>query len=146
MSDINIKINSKKLKDFIKALNYVPHAEVGVLGDKDARFMAHKGEKSNATIGLAHEYGYGGVEQRSFLREPLINHFGKDLIKSGVFDGDVLKKVIADKSIVLWVTIIARTAEATIGTAFDTQGYGTWKEWKDKSYKNNTGKLLQDTT
>lgn len=145
MSDIYVTVNNKKFVAFIKALkDTIPHVEVGVLGDKDGR----KDNHSNATIGLRHEYGSpkNNLPQRSFLRMPLNVHFGKDLEKSGLFDKEVLKKIIADKSITEWVRVMARCAEATIGTAFDTGGYGLWAAWKNPYYKNLTGKILQDTT
>ena len=149
MSDVYIQINNKKFIAFIKALKLnIPHVEVGILGDTDARNMANKGDRSNASIGIHHEYGAPehNLVQRSFLRMPLNVHFGKDLEKSGLFDKEVLKKVIADQSITQWVYVMARCAEATVGTAFDSGGYGLWKTWKDPKYKNNTGKLLQDST
>lgn len=112
------------LKNLIKALSGdIPKAKVGVLGDHNIR---QDGE-SNATIGLKHEFGEGKLPQRSFLRQPLIEHLQAAMDESGVFDQNLVKRCIKESSLLEFVKKIGLIAENVVLVGFDTGGYGKWK-------------------
>lgn len=141
----DFKFDNSKLKGLIEALgNKDPRIEIGVLGQKDIR----KDGKSNAAIGAAHEYGAPAknIPVRSFLRMPMTLFLNRKLESSKMFDEDTLKRVIKNKSMIDWFRTVARIAEVVVLEAFDSQGYGQWKRWKDPNYKNKTMKILQDET
>lgn len=140
--DVDIKLNTKGIDDLIAAFKYVPTIKVGVLGNKDNRT---KGSETNASIGLKHEFGLGGMPLRSFLRMPLTEKLGDALENTRAFSRDILLKVIKDKSITEWAKKIALVAETVVQDAFDSGGFGKWPKWKTKGYENNTGMILVDT-
>jgi hypothetical protein len=148
-----INFNDKVLKRLIAALGNVPTARVGILGSSDARSMQVQNNQgklvtetsSNATIGAAHEFGTSTLPQRSFLRQPLTEHLAKELEKSGAFTEETLKKVIASGSARPWTEKVAVAAEAVVGEAFATNGFGKWAPHA-AGYENNSGNILVDTT
>lgn len=142
-------INTKGLDQILKALKgKMPQARVGILGGKAVR-NAQGGNKtpSNAEVGAVHEYGAParGIPARSFLREPISDNLDKEIEKSGALDKEVLKQVIKDGSTLPWMKKIAVLAEGIVAEAFDSGGFGKWKQWKNPNYTNNAGQLLVDT-
>ncbi len=103
-----------------------PKAKIGVLGSKDAR---PSGGLTNSQVGEFHEqleFGSSKIPQRSFLRMPLSNFLKPALEKSGLFDKDVLAKVVAEKSLKPWVTLVAIEGVGVVADAFNTHGFGQW--------------------
>lgn len=132
MSDDTFTYKNKNLQDFIKALQGpIPHARVGILGDKNIR----KDGKSNATIGKKHEFGEiteinGAMVKlpvRSFLRMPLNTRLFQELEASGMFNKAVINEVIEQKILTPWLTKIGIIGEGIVLDAFQTSGFGTWK-------------------
>ena len=119
----------------------VPYAKVGVLGDKTSR---KSGEKTNAEIGLRHEFGEDGMPERSFLRMPLVEYLQKYIDKSGQFSEEVLHKVIDDGKITEWVRKIGVIGEQVIAEAFESGGFGKWKPSRMK-YKKVHQTLVETT-
>lgn len=147
MSDEAYTLNTKNLDKLLKALKAKPPmAKIGIMGDKVAR--SKSGALSNADIGAKHEMGdpSQGLPQRSFLRIPLIDNLYKYLVASGAFDKKVLARVIKEGTLTPWVKVMAVTGEQIIGDGFMTGGFGKWAPWASKSYENNTGMILVDTT
>ncbi len=122
MSDFSL--NTKKLDSLIKAFKNIPKVRVGVLGDKNSR---GGGDKTNADIGVIHEFGNDGMPVRSFLRMPISDHLEEYLENSGDFDPDALKKVIAEQSLHEYMARIGRIAETVVAEAFASGGFGQWK-------------------
>jgi len=100
--------------------------------------------KTNAIVGMAHEFGTAKMPRRSFLQDPLTNEFPKYVEQSGVFDEDLVKKVIATGSIKSWLEAIAKEAKRCVLDAFKTSGFGRWAPWS-KNYRSATGLILNDT-
>lgn len=140
MSDDTFVFNDKGFKALIKAFKgQIPSVKVGVLGDKGIRSEGN----SNAEILRKHEFGIG-VPVRSVLRVPIIDNLQSYLNNSKAFDPEVLKKVVADKSISGWIAKIGIVAENIVQDAFDTGGFGKWPK-HGEGYENNTGMVLVDT-
>ena len=140
-------IDVKGLGMLLKAIKgvAVPKARVGILGDKNQR---KDGDPlTNSEIGAIHEYGSPaqGISQRSFLRMPLFTRLEKDMGKAGAFKEEELKAVIKKGTVFPWLKKITVMAEGIVRESFDSQGYGTWPDWKNPKYTNNTGKVLLDT-
>lgn len=146
MSDeLDFKLDTKKLDQLIAAMKgALPNVRVGVLGEKAMRGDG-KGSQTNATIGAIHEFGGSKMPMRSFLRVPISENLQKRMESSGAFDKDTLAKVIKDKSIRQWLNIMGKLAQMIVTEAFDTGGFGKWPAWKTPGYKNEGGRLLQDT-
>lgn len=135
-----VDLNVKKL---IQALKEPAVVRVGILGSKAGR----KGKvPSNAVVGAAHEFGTSIHPRRSFLFDPLREKLQQYVEKSKAFTDDVVKQVIAEKSMIVWLRKLGVIAESVVLDAFATGGFGKWVPWKSKQYKNNTGQLLLDTT
>lgn len=115
----DFKTFQDKLKDFD---NYV--IKVGILQGKAQAL--HKGTKeTNVDIGAKHEFGSISekIPQRSFLRMPL--DFKRE---------ELLEKIIKKSNAILRgdtklsFKIIGVMSETIIQEAFETRGFGQWKE------------------
>lgn len=139
MADI---INTKMLDKIVRALRNgkIAGIKIGIFGNNQGR---DDGE-NNATIGMFHEFGTSILPQRSFLRVPITEHLGKNLEKSGAFDEETLKEVVADGDMKPWLDIIAVEAEGVVQDAFDTGGYGKWPK-SDMTNKENSQTLVETT-
>lgn len=132
------------LDKLLKALKGKPPvARVGILSGKDAR----KEGPGNAEIGAAHEYGVPsrGLPARSFLRMPLSERLGPTMESSGLLGPEETKEVLKSGTVVPWLKKVAVVAEGVVREAFETQGFGKWKPWKDPNYTNNAMQVLVDT-
>lgn len=170
MADSDVKLDLSKLNEIVKILGAnAPYAKVGILGPKAQRTEGKKtltyaevmglGKKikyssnskpplTNVEIGMAHEFGVvsRGLPQRSFLRVPLTTKLAKAFENqiSLAYAKQVFDQVIATKSLLPWVKMMAVLAEGVVLGGFASGGYGKWKKWK-KGYTNNTGNILVDT-
>ncbi len=143
-----------KLQSLIKALKVnPPKAKIGILGGSVHSSMIYgKGgksngkekyrggfndfseqQKTNAEIGAIHEFGTSSVPQRSFLKMPISDNLSKEMQKGGLFDKDVLEKVVGEKSLKAWVTLAAVAAVACVADAFNTGGNGKWAPLSPKT-------------
>jgi phage gpG-like protein len=126
-------INVTGLDQLCKALKKKPPVtRVGIIGDKNER-SAEEGEKAaptNSEIGAAHEYGSPkhNLPQRSFLRVPLIDHLQERMEKKGAVGEAEMKEVLKSGTIVPWMKKIGILAEEIIQDAFQTGGFGKWKQ------------------
>lgn len=165
MSEKNgaFELNMKPLEDLIKALNeQAPSVRVGILGGTtqrspegtkfrsqaavktilpmgDVKLPKLNNDKTNAEIGLEHEFGTETLPRRSFLRFPIMMQMQKYLDESNFFGSDSLKIVLNEKSLRSWVAKIGIVAENVVGDAFETGGFGLWKP------SIMTGKKIQQT-
>lgn len=124
----------------------LPSIKVGVLGDKTARTDNGKSKEkpNNATIGLFHEFGTknkNGSErmpQRSWLREPLMDHMQKAINKLSK-----MKKL----DINLLSQKIGGAAVSIIQEGFTNGGFGKWRPTKSgkDNKKAGSGNILVDT-
>lgn len=141
--------NTRGLDDFMKLLKTKgPSVVVGILGDKDARRgSGKKSQTSNATVGAVHEFGSPArnIPVRSFLRVPIADNLQKYLEQAGAFDEDTFKKVMKEGSYVPWLKKVGAVGVKVVLDAFDTQGFGKWPSWKNPSYSNRNGAVLDDT-
>lgn len=141
-SEFEITVNSKPLQMLLKSITgKLPKARVGILGDKNAR----QGKNSNATIGLKHEFGDDKVPQRSFLRTPLQEYFGKYLENASLLDENAVKKILKTGTIIDVINIFGQVGRNVVLDGFHTAGFGKWKPHA-KGYTNRTGQILVDTT
>lgn len=121
----------------------VPVVRVGVIGS-DRRNDGN----SNATIGLKHEMGMFdeslGIQLpvRSFLRVPIADNLDKQLEKSGAFDEAVLKELMEEGSLKVWMEKIGISAEQIVLMAFDTGGFGKWQP-SNMAFKKNPQTLVE---
>ena len=135
----NEDLNTENLDRFIKSLKNLPSGSIGVLGSKDLR-SGNVG--SNASIGAKHEMGADGMIQRSWLREPIIDHLNEFLEKSGAFTPVVLKEVIKSGSIKAWMTRVMIVAESVIAEGFASGGFGKWRP-SNMNLKKNKQTLVE---
>jgi phage gpG-like protein len=145
MADDDVKLDTKVMDNLIVALKDNMHrVRVGVLGAKAMRGSGKVGQ-SNATIGAIHEFGGGKMPMRSFLRVPIAENLDKKIESSGALDKEALDQVAKQKTMLPWLKKLGKLAEQIVLEAFDTGGDGKWPAWKTPSYKNEGGKILQDT-
>lgn len=130
-----------KLDQLISAFNdSSQRVKVGVLGQKDHR----EGGTSNATIGAKHEFGMDDLPVRSFLRMPISEKMQTALEKAGLYEANVLKQAMSEKSIDPILVKIGIVAESIVQEAFDTRGFGQWKE-SNMDHKKNHQTLVETT-
>lgn len=143
MSDeeTTIQINTKGLDALIEALGDTtpPVARVGILGSTSAR--ASK-DKTNAEIGMKHEFGDEKVPIRSWLRMPLTEKMQEFLEKSGAFTPEVLAEVLESGSIEAWIEKVGVVGVQVVLEAFSTGGFGKWKP-SDMTRKKNHQTLVE---
>ncbi len=125
MSD-TIEFKDMGLKNLIKMMKGpLPMAKVGILGDKTKR---SDGALSNAEIGAKHEFGDDGMPVRSFLRIPISENLQSYLDKSGALDKTVFEKAIKSGNFEEFIGKVGVVAETIVLDAFDSRGFGRWKE------------------
>lgn len=144
MSDEAYTLDTRGLDQLIKALKKATTlGRIGVLGPKTVRSAVdNKDGLTNAQIGAFAEFGTSKAPQRSFLRIPLMTEFQKELSKSGAFDKEALKAVIAAASFTPWLKKAAIVAEGVVLGAFDSGGYGKWQP-SNMQYKSNHNTLIE---
>lgn len=121
----NDEFDFSKLDSLIKNLKTnKTTVKVGILGAKNAR----DDTVGNATIGAAHEFGTVDLPQRSFLRMPITEQLPKELEKAGVVTQKDIEGIIKENGIRNFAKKIGILAVATVLKAFDSGGFGTWKE------------------
>ncbi len=127
-SSVNVKSNLKGFDRLIKNIKTNLVARVGIFANKNAR----EGENTNADIGARHEFGVisEGIPRRSFLEDPL-----KEKRKEFLKDVDKIVKANIDKENGAResLELIGISAEAIVQEAFETGGFGTWPELRDKT-------------
>ena len=104
---------------------------------------------TNAAIGAAHEFGSvkRNLPKRSFLREPLIENLQAALDSAGAFSPHEQAEIIKQKSLLPWTRKMAIMAENIVKKAFETNGYGKWKDVADATMDRKTTSLtLVETT
>jgi len=122
------QIDTKSLDALYKALKENKYViRVGVLGGKNAR--SGPGQ-SNATIGAAHEFGTKDLPIRSFLRMPIAEQFPKKLERAGILNEKDINQIIKNSSMKDFANKIGVLAVRTVLMAFDSGGFGKWKESK----------------
>lgn len=130
-------LDTRKLDKLLRALTENPkRARVGVLGANNVRAESES-EKTNAQIGLDHEFGLNGQTKRSWLRAPIIENFAQEAKKAGAFDEETFKKVLASGTLDPWLAKFGLLAEAIVAEAFATGGFGKWKPSNMKFKKNH---------
>lgn len=137
-------VNTLGLDQLLKALkpNNMPIARLGVLNDSPHVNANGKSTKTNAEIGIIHEYGGPKTVQRSWLRVPLATMLFKTLEKAGAFDDAALKRVIETGSLLPYVQKVTLVAEGIVLEGFNTGGYGLWKA-SDMRFKKNHQTLVE---
>lgn len=142
MLDINLDIKGdldtiKELAKEVKAISNLvsKEAQVGIFESKSDRDDG----KSNAEIGVAHEFGVPqkGLPQRSFLRQPAIDGSFQALLnnKDIELDGKLLSN-------------LATTYLKSVKEEFESNGKGTWVELSDNTSRKknkNRDQILRDT-
>ena len=76
---------------------------------------------------IAREFGTENQPQRSFLRVPLAEHFGDYYQGSGLGE-EHLKEAIEAKNMYPLALKLGQIGETVISDAFQTGGFGEWKE------------------
>lgn len=140
--DVSVQEDTIKLSRLfgvMKANNV--RARVGILGAKNAR---DGGGGSNAFIGMVHEFGspVQNIPQRSFLQMPITDKLQQKLAKAGLFDDDMMKEFLASSDIRPYVKKMAEAGVACVLEAFDTRGFGKWKE-SNMKYKTVKQTLVE---
>lgn len=142
MLDIGLDIKGdldalKDLEKEVKALNNLvsKEAQIGIFEGRSDRDDG----KSNAEIGLAHEFGVPqkGLPQRSFLRQPIIDGSFESLVdnKDIELDGNFLSEL---------ATIYLKSVK----DEFESNGKGTWPELSNSTSRRknkNRDQILRDT-
>jgi hypothetical protein len=106
----------------------MPKVRVGILGDKNARKKGGA-DKTNAEIGYTQEFGkHTGVKipKRSFIREPLLLKFAKEIKAAKSLNKTEFEKAIKSGNAEKFFKRIGIVAEKVIQQAFATQGFGKW--------------------
>ena len=118
-----------KLENLIKNLSKKYYVDIGIMGEKN---QTVEGGYTLAGIGAVHEFGTDRagrgnktvIPERSFIRMPL--ETGQDQIEKDI--EPKIEKLLADGNIKGIFKLIGVAGEARIQEAFETGGFGTWKE------------------
>lgn len=142
MFDIDIKIRGgldaiKELKKEARVIEELAskRADVGIFDSKSDRDDG----KSNAEIGIAHEYGVPqrGLPQRSFLRLPITDGSFESMLDDTEID--INKNILSQ---------LGRMLLKAVKEEFNTNGRGSWANLSDKTERKqnkNRDQILRDT-
>lgn len=113
------------LNKFAESISKKHIVKVGILGNKDNRKEAGL---SNATVGLAHEFGtFTGkkekIPKRSFLRMPLTTK-SQSILK--YLDNNKTLKLVGEGNFRQVFKNLGIACEKVIQEAFETSGWGSW--------------------
>ena len=141
-----VKINDTKLKFFNRLIeNNKYYVKVGILGSSNKERRGGKEQLGNPEIGLKHEFGHDGMPVRSFLRMPLSSgRVQKNLERSFKPGDEMLNKISQETSLKPLMKVIGAIAEDIVIEAFETGGFGGWKE-SNMKYKKNHQTLVETT-
>ena len=133
-----IKLDTKFLDDIMGEVKKKYEIKVGILAGKDAR----KGDNSNATIGLKHEFGSisENIPSRSFIRVPLMEKLPERKAEIARVSGEAIKQKNFKKVFVK----IGSEALDIIDGAFRTGGYGKWKPLSERRIKEKEEQGLSE--
>ena len=141
--DVTIEGDFSRLNKLVKNLGKNYYVDVGILGE-DA--TTQEGGKTVAGIGAEHEFGVKSrkppLPERSFIRMPI--ETGQKQIEKSV--GRRYQKHIENGDIKAIYTDIGLACEARILEAFETGGFGKWKELSEYTIQQKqSDAILIDT-
>ena len=118
---VKITFDIEKLLEIRVELKKRYVARVGVLGQKTGR---DSGEKTNADIGLVHEFGSisKNIRRRSFLEMPLT----LKMPEYAATFGAALMKAIDEGNLKPAFVKLGIKGEQVVQLAFASKGFGTW--------------------
>lgn len=125
MSNVTTKltVDDKRLRDFYKNIigQEKKRVNIGILGSTNNR----DDEQTNAQVGLKQEFGSlsEGIPARSFLRMPL-EYKKNDLVRA--VGGKMITRALMDGDLGKALKLLGISAEAIIGKAFKSKGFGKW--------------------
>lgn len=125
------------LEGLIKAMKGPhPKAKVGILANRAPR--EGSGENNNSSIGLKHEFGdpTENLPMRSFLRQPIIEHFQEFLDKAEIGE-ETIKEIAEEKTLAPLVNFFGIVGTLVVLEGFDSGGFGKWKPSNMKLKKNH---------
>jgi phage gpG-like protein len=140
-----MKINSvdgdfSKLENILKKLKTKKHVDVGILGNE-----SYEDGATIAGIGAVHEFGKldGSIPERSFIRMP-IETKQKEIEKSlKPKVQEIMERGDIDRAL----TLLGIACEGAIQEAFDSGGFGTWKDIDQKTKdRKKSDSILIDTS
>ena len=143
-SDVKVTSNLKGLDQLQENLKTKLVAKLGIFASDNSR---DDGGKTNAEIGARHEFGVlsEGLPRRSFLKDP-IEIKRKELLETAnkVIKANIAKEGGAEKIFEL----IGIAGEAIVQEAFESGGFGTWKELTDFTVnkKGGSSQILIDSS
>ena len=146
MSDkIEIKADTRLLQrvvaNLVSANGYA--IKVGILAGKTNR--KDKTGDTNASIGVVHEFGsyIRNIPKRSFIKMPL-EYKAKELAHR--IKVIVNEKVLTGEGLMPAMKKIGVAAEAVIGDAFKTGGFGMWQALKPRTIaRKGSDTILKET-
>ncbi len=114
---------------------------VGIFGNKTAR---NDTSKTNAEIGLTHEYGSisDNIPVRSFLRMPL-SEKSKELVAFASSEKKKIEHQMSKGNIRNLFVLLGIKAEAIIQEAFETGGFGKWLPKKPREDGKNSPLIVE---
>ena len=140
----DVEINLKGLETLEKELSQDYAVEIGILGS-DAFKERDDIHETNAFIGAVHEFGSleRNIPARSFLKMPLETKLPEEIKKGS----ESFVEYAAKGRLELWYSKLGLKAEKIIDDAFETGGFGTWDELKEKTIRRKkSSKILVDTS
>lgn len=116
------------------------HVQVGIFSDKSSRSDG----LDNVALGLVHEKGSvsRNIPARSFLLMPLSLFFPRKLQQMG---SGQFAEMLIDEGAETVAQVIGAEAEATVQEAFETGGFGFWKQWSRRYARANELKTRRRT-
>ena len=134
---MKIEVDTAKFDEILNVLEKdKSYLKVGVIGKTNSRSSTDG--KTNAEIGLKHEFGKDGMPQRSFLRMPMNEKFFNNLEGSRFLKKKdaFAKEILEHRSLVSVLGEIGLIAEETIKSSFDDHGFGRWPQSKHGQKKS----------
>lgn len=147
----NVKADMTELNNILRCIKKDYTLRIGILGnDADEQHGEDSGLK-NVEVGTFHEFGTNKMPRRSFLEDPL-----KEKLSFSNSNIKPLKKVLWKQFFVKnapekFFRDLGSKARDIIEEAFNTNGFGRWKQLstaraKEKQRKNLSSHILTDTT
>jgi phage gpG-like protein len=143
MSDEDTSFNLTGLDNVLKSIKVSKkNVRVGILGDKNARTEAEGGSLTNAEVGATHEFGTSTLPVRSFLMMPITGYLKNEIANSDIMGPENIRYLVKNSDPEKILEQIGYVAEGLVLKAFETGGFGRWKE-SNMKYKEVKQTLVE---
>lgn len=137
-----VKADLTELNKLMRSLKKDVRVRVGILGSK-AKAQHGDSSLTNAEIGTFHEFGTSKMPQRSFLMMPLQEKLSDQVVE---MKKEAFKDFFQKNKPEVFFNYLGALAVHIVHNAFDSNGFGQWKELTAATKRAKARKNLSPNT